>query len=141
MTATRERFAAVTSYSERILAKKNRRESTAGRRRPQLRWWDCDKDHPMTIRIQLNRPPVVESKLTYVCQRAEGEDAGSGGPFPTRAQAKLEKRYAASQSMGFGTRRTSTNPALECVAHSTEPAAGGMLRTDGISRSNLERLR
>ena len=66
----------------------------------------------MTIRIQFNKPSVVGSELTYVGQAIAGEHASSDGPFTRRAQAMLEKRFAAKQVL----LTTSCTAALEMAA-------------------------
>jgi dTDP-4-amino-4,6-dideoxygalactose transaminase len=66
----------------------------------------------MTIRITFNKPSVVGSELTYVYQAIAGGHASSDGPFTRRAQAMLEKRFAAKRVL----LTTSCTAALELAA-------------------------
>jgi dTDP-4-amino-4,6-dideoxygalactose transaminase len=66
----------------------------------------------MTIRITFNRPSVVGSELIYVGQAVAGGHASSDGPFTRRAQAMLEKRFAAKRVL----LTTSCTAALEMAA-------------------------
>jgi dTDP-4-amino-4,6-dideoxygalactose transaminase len=66
----------------------------------------------MTIRIQFNKPSVVGSELIYVGQAVAGGHASSDGPFTRRAQAMMEKRFAANRVL----LTTSCTAALELAA-------------------------
>jgi dTDP-4-amino-4,6-dideoxygalactose transaminase len=66
----------------------------------------------MTTRITFNRPSVVGSELIYVGQAVAGGHASSDGPFTRRAQAMLEKSFAAKRVL----LTTSCTAALELAA-------------------------
>ncbi|MGH2387712.1 MAG: dTDP-4-amino-4,6-dideoxygalactose transaminase [Chloroflexota bacterium] len=66
----------------------------------------------MTIRIPFNKPSVIGSELTYVGQAIAGGHASGDGPFTRRAQAMLEKSFAAQRVL----LTTSCTAALEMAA-------------------------
>jgi dTDP-4-amino-4,6-dideoxygalactose transaminase len=66
----------------------------------------------MTIHIPFNKPCVVGSELIYVGQAVAGGHASGDGPFTMRAQAMLEKSFAAKRVL----LTTSGTAALELAA-------------------------